>query len=81
MPIQTIISFPETTFEELKRLVPETKRSDFINNAIVDALQQISKERAIDALQKSQIDAPVKKSSVEILRDIRKEESERLIIK
>ena len=80
MPIQTTVSFPETTFEELQRLIPESKRSDFINHVIIEALQQIAKERAIDALERAQIDEPIGDDSVETLRKIRQEESERLFV-
>ena len=81
IPIQATITFQESTLEELERLIPESNRTAFINNAVVEALQQISKEKVIDALQSSQIEAPVNKSSVEILRYIRQKESERLVIK
>lgn len=81
MSNQTTVSFTKTTFQELQRLIPEPERSNFINNAIINALQQLSKERAIDTLESSQIEAPIKKPSVEILREIRQEESERLFTK
>lgn len=78
MPTQQTILFPDTTLKSLEQLVPESKRSEFINNAILDALQQISKEKAIKALEKFPRAKGTGKSVVETLQEIRQQESDKL---
>ena len=78
MSTQSTVFIPDTTFKSLEQLVPEPKRLAFINNAIIEALQQISKERAIDALANFPRVKGTGKSVVETLQEIRQQESDKL---
>ncbi len=72
------ISFSETTLETLDELVPKSKRSRFIDRAVVKELQQAAKLKALDALQNMDRFEVTGDSIVETVRKIRQEESERL---
>jgi hypothetical protein len=72
------ISFSEDTLETLDELVPKSKRSRFIDRAVIKELQQVAKQNALDALQNMKKFDVTGDSIVETVRKIRKEESQRL---
>jgi hypothetical protein len=78
MAIKRTISFAEDTLESLEQLVPKYKRSSFVNSAVVDALRQRAKEKAIENFPRVKGDG---KPVVEILQDIRQQESDKFIDK
>jgi metal-responsive CopG/Arc/MetJ family transcriptional regulator len=72
------ISFSEDTFETLDELVPRSKRSRFIDRAVIKELQQVAKQQALDVLQNTKKFDVTADSIVETIRKIRKEEFQRL---
>ncbi len=78
MLVKRVISFSEETLEALKERVPKSQRSKFVNSAVVSALRQVAKEKAIDALENHQKTDSSGDSVVETLREIRSKESNRL---
>ena len=72
------ISFSEHTLETLDELVPKSKRSRFIDRAVVKALQKVAKQHALDTLQNMKKYEVTGDSVVETVRQIRKDESQRL---
>ena len=75
MLAQSTILVPDTTLKTLEQLVPESKRSEFINVAIIQALQQISKEKTIEALEKFPRVKGTGKPVVETLQEIRQQKN------
>lgn len=72
------ISFSEDTLETLDELVPRSKRSRFIDRAVIKELQQVAKQQALDVLQNMKKFDVTGDSIVETIRKIRKEEFQRL---
>ena len=72
------IFLSETTLEALEELVPKAKMSKFVDNVVIEALRQLAKERALDALEHFDKLEAGGKSVVDTLRDIRREEAGRL---
>lgn len=79
MSVRKTISFSESTSQALDDLVPKDKRSEFIERAVGEALQQVAKERALDALESCNKMQATGLSVVEALRKVRQEESDRLV--
>ena len=79
MAVKRTISFAEDTLENLEQLVPKSKRSSFVNSAVVDALRQVAKEKAVDVLENFVRVEAGGKPVVETLREIRQQESGRLV--
>lgn len=65
---------------ELEAVVPKSKRSQFVENAIATALLAEAKRRALKALDTLPLyEKKSGKNSVEILRELRAERAEQLI--
>lgn len=79
MPVETTISFSESTFDALGQVVPKSRMSSFVDHAVVEALRQVAKEKAIEALENFPRVKSSGKPVVETLRDVRKQESSRLM--
>lgn len=76
--VKRTISFTNTTIEALTESVPKSKRSKFVDNAVIQALQQLAKQKALDALENFQRFPAGDKSVVETLREIRQSESDKI---
>ncbi len=79
MSVKRTISFSEATLEKLEDLVPKYKRSSFVDDAVIHALQQVAKEKALNLLEKSEKMDASGPSTVEAQRETREIESERLV--
>lgn len=64
---------------ELEDAIPKSKRSQFVEQAIADALRVEAKLRALTAIEKAPAYATNGRDSVERLRQIRRERSEQII--
>lgn len=60
-----------SVIHELESLIPAGDRSDFVNNAIEEALIQYGRERAAKALKQARKKLKLNLSTEEILKDIR----------
>jgi hypothetical protein len=59
--------------DELEEAVPPSKRSQFVERAIADALLKEAKRKAIQSLQTMKVYDTGGRDSVEVLRQIRRE--------
>jgi len=75
--VKRTISFSDTTLEALIKSVPKSKRSKFVDNAVIYALHQLARKKALEAVENFKRIRPDGRSVVETLRDIRKEESDK----
>lgn len=75
------ISFSEDTLDTLDELIPRSKRSRFVDRAVVKELQQAAKKQALDALRNIKRFDIQGDSVVDTVRTIRQTESQRLDIK
>jgi hypothetical protein len=84
----SIITNKKTSFyidgdnkEKMKKMVPERKQSEFINNAVRSALREIEKQQiaslAIEAIDNCPL-FKSKKNAAKLIREIRDERSERI---
>lgn len=76
--VKRTISFSDSTLLHLEDLVPKSKRSRFVDQAVSDALLQIAKEQALDNLSNFARTTASGKNVVDTLADIRQTESARL---
>ena len=72
------ISFSEDTLNTLDELIPKSKRSRFVDRAVVKELQQAAKQQALDALRNIKRFDVQGESIVDTVRSIRQSESQRL---
>lgn len=75
MSVKRTISFSASTLERLDSAVPKSKRSRFIDEAVTEALLQVAKEQALEALANFPKIKSGDKDVVETLREIRAQES------
>lgn len=62
--------------DELEEAVPASKRSQFVERAIADALLKEAKRRALDSLRNMKTYSTGGRDSVEVLRQIRRERAD-----
>lgn len=53
--------------ETFKEFVPEGKRSDFINNALDEALKNLKNQIAFDEMEKMRLENPISMTTEEII--------------
>ena len=76
--IENDISFADATLKALKDNIPVSQRSEFVNRAIIKALNDLKKEKALLALESFRKQYPDGKPVVETLREIRQQEVDKL---
>lgn len=62
--------------DELEDTIPASKRSQFVEQAIADALLKEARRRAVESLQTMKVYDPDGRDSVEVLRRIRRERAD-----
>lgn len=79
MSTKRTFSFSERNLEQLEQLVPRSSRSRFVDSALARAIEQATKEKALEVLEGFQRVEVSGSSVVETQREIRKNESVRLV--
>ncbi len=79
MSTKRTFSFSKQNLDQLEQLVPKSKRSRFVDSALAKAIEQATKEKALEVLESFQRVESSGNSVVETLREIRQNESERLV--
>lgn len=78
MYVKKTYSFSEENIEQLEQLVPESKRSRFLDSALARAIEEETKANALKALEAFKRIKTNGDSVTETLRQIRQNESSRL---
>lgn len=71
-------SIDSTVKKQLERTVPKSKRSNFVEDAIVRALQDVAQQDALKAIREFRPYPPKGPGAVETLRQIREERDKQL---
>lgn len=74
-----MISLPEDISKELDKLIPSGERSDFIAESLAEGLQRLKREELINLLDDFEAVDGSGEDSVQTVRKIRQEETEKLI--
>ena len=72
-------SLSEDNIMQLEALVPKSKRSRFVDNAVANAIKQATKEQALEAIKNFPRITVKGQSSVAMVREIRQNEVDNLI--
>ena len=78
MTTKRTFSLPDDTLEQFEALVPKSKRSRFVNAALISALQQKAKEQALLALEQMSKPAITGEDIVKTIQQNRQESADRL---
>ena len=72
-------SLSEDNVIQLEALVPKSKRSRFVDNAVAKAIEQATKEQAVEALKNFKRFEIKGKGVVETIREIRQSEVDNVV--
>lgn len=79
LTVKKTFSLPADTMQTLEWLVPKSKRSRFVNHALSEAIKKLKKQQSMQAIEHFKAVKTTWKSVTETLRNIRDNESKRLI--
>ena len=72
--VRKTFSIPDDVSASMEQAIPERERSKFVSQAIAMAMKECNKQELMDLIKISGNDRPARKSSVELVRELRDEE-------